>query len=101
MVLKNGGSSTLEVIKEIKALLPRIRSTLPPALNLTLLFDQSIFVRAAIQGVLREALIGRVSHRLDDPAFPGPGYNDGRLKLFKLCSKIPRLTKAPDMNNWR
>jgi multidrug efflux pump subunit AcrB len=56
-VLKNGGSSTLEVIKEIKALLPRIRSTLPPALNLTLLFDQSIFVRAAIQGVLREAVI--------------------------------------------
>src|SRR5580693_7237955 len=56
-VIKNGGSSTLEVIKEIKALLPRIRSTLPPALNLKLLFDQSIFVRAAIQGVLREAVI--------------------------------------------
>jgi CzcA family heavy metal efflux pump len=56
-VLKNGGSSTLEIIKELKAILPRIRSTLPPALNLKLLFDQSIFVRAAIQGVLREAVI--------------------------------------------
>jgi multidrug efflux pump subunit AcrB len=59
-VLKNGGSSTLEIIKELKAILPRIRSTLPPALDLKLLFDQSIFVRAAIQGVLREAVIAAV-----------------------------------------
>src|SRR3984957_3359048 len=59
-VLKNGGSSTLDVIRQIKAILPRIRSTLPPALNLKLLFDQSIFVRAAIQGVLREAIIAAV-----------------------------------------
>src|SRR5215472_11221246 len=56
-VLKNGGSSTLEIIKDLEAILPRIRSTLPPALDLKLLFDQSIFVRAAIQGVLREAVI--------------------------------------------
>jgi multidrug efflux pump subunit AcrB len=56
-VLKNGGSSTLEIIKDLKAMLPRIRSTLPSSLNLKLLFDQSIFVRAAIKGVLREATI--------------------------------------------
>jgi multidrug efflux pump subunit AcrB len=56
-VLKNGGSSTLEIIKDLKAILPRIRSTLPPALDLKLLFDQSVFVRAAIQDVLREAVI--------------------------------------------
>jgi multidrug efflux pump subunit AcrB len=55
-VLKNGGSSTLQIIKDLKAVLPRIRSTLPPALNLKLLFDQSVFVSAAIQDVLREAL---------------------------------------------
>ena len=54
-VLKNGGSSTLDIVARLKAILPRIRSTLPPALNLKLLFDQSIFVRSAIQGVLREA----------------------------------------------
>ena len=54
-VLKNGGSSTLEIVEELKAMLPRIRSTLPASLNLKLMFDQSIFVRAAIQGVLREA----------------------------------------------
>jgi len=54
-VLKNGGSSTLEIVSALKAMLPRIRSTLPPALSLKLMFDQSIFVRAAIAGVLREA----------------------------------------------
>jgi multidrug efflux pump subunit AcrB len=56
-VLKNGGSSTLDIVERIKEILPRIRSTLPAALNLKLMFDQSIFVRAAIQGVLREATI--------------------------------------------
>ncbi len=56
-VLKNGGSSTLKIVARIKEILPRIRSTLPAALNLKLLFDQSIFVRAAINGVLKEAII--------------------------------------------
>jgi multidrug efflux pump subunit AcrB len=56
-VLKNGGSSTLSIVAKIKEILPRIRSTLPPALNLKLLFDQSVFVRAAINGVLKEATI--------------------------------------------
>jgi len=56
-VLKNGGSSTLRIVAKIKEILPRIRSTLPAALNLKLLFDQSIFVRAAIDGVLKEATI--------------------------------------------
>jgi multidrug efflux pump subunit AcrB len=56
-VLKNGGSSTLDIVSRIKEILPRIRSTLPSALNLKLMFDQSIFVRAAIRGVLREATI--------------------------------------------
>ncbi len=56
-VLKNGGSSTLTIVAKIKEILPRINSTLPPALNLKLLFDQSIFVRAAINGVLKEATI--------------------------------------------
>ncbi|PYT29232.1 MAG: RND transporter [Acidobacteria bacterium] len=56
-VLKNGASSTLQIVRDLKKMLPRIRSTLPPELNLKLLFDQSVFVRAAIQGVLKEAII--------------------------------------------
>ncbi len=55
-VLKNGGSSTLDIVAKLKAILPRIESTLPPALKINLLFDQSIFVRAAIEGVLKEAI---------------------------------------------
>src|SRR5579872_2562028 len=55
-VLKNGGSSTIDIVRRIKASLPRIESTLPKALHVSLLFDQSIFVRAAIKGVLREAI---------------------------------------------
>ncbi len=54
--LKNGAVSTIEIVKRIKEVLPRIESTLPPGLNITTLFDQSIFVRAAIQDVLKEAL---------------------------------------------
>ena len=55
-VLKTGSASTLDIVKRLKQILPRVRSTLPPQLNLKLLFDQSIFVRAAINGVLREAI---------------------------------------------
>lgn len=56
-ILKNGDASTLSVVDRIRQALPRVRSTLPPALNLELRFDQSIFVRAAVGGVVREALI--------------------------------------------
>ncbi|OIR18583.1 multidrug resistance protein MdtC [mine drainage metagenome] len=56
-ILKSGGASTLDVIRRIKAVLPRVRSTLPKALQLTPQFDQSVFVRAALEGVVREAVI--------------------------------------------
>lgn len=56
-VLKNGGASTLDVISRVKDVLPRIESTLPKDLNIQPMFDQSIFVRASLNGVLREAAI--------------------------------------------
>src|ERR1700761_2324159 len=56
-VLKNGKASTLSIVKVVKSALPRIASTLPPQLKMTPLFDQSIFVRASMYGVLREAAI--------------------------------------------
>jgi multidrug efflux pump subunit AcrB len=55
-ILKNGNASTTAVVKAVQKLLPRVIETLPPGLNIKQLFDQSLFVRAAIQGVLREAL---------------------------------------------
>ncbi|HUK90291.1 MAG TPA: efflux RND transporter permease subunit, partial [Blastocatellia bacterium] len=56
-ILKSGNASTLEVVDGIKKLLPRVALTLPPQLKIQPLADQSIFVRAAVSGVLREAII--------------------------------------------
>jgi len=56
-ILKSGNASTLDVVKGIRSILPRVASTVPPQLKMTLLSDQSIFVRAAVQGVIREAII--------------------------------------------
>ena len=56
-VLKSANASTLDIIKRVKAALPRIAATLPKELKITQLFDQSIFVRASIDGVLREGVI--------------------------------------------
>ncbi|MCW5802772.1 MAG: efflux RND transporter permease subunit [Deltaproteobacteria bacterium] len=54
---KTGGSSTLDIVEGIKQLLPQVTAGLPPALEVKPLADQSVFVRAAISGVVREALI--------------------------------------------
>jgi len=56
-VLKAGNASTLDVVKGIRDLLPRVATTLPAALKIQPLADQSIFVRAAISGVIHEAVI--------------------------------------------
>jgi len=56
-ILKAGNASTLDVVKGVKELLPRVEATLPSQLKIQPLADQSIFVRAAISGVVREAII--------------------------------------------
>jgi multidrug efflux pump subunit AcrB len=56
-ILKTGTASTLDVVSGIRALLPRVIPTLPPELHVQPLADQSIFVRAAVSGVVREAII--------------------------------------------
>src|SRR6266481_2506515 len=56
-IQKIGNASTLDIITAIKKLLPSVKTTLPPDLQIRLLADQSVFVRGAISGVLREALI--------------------------------------------
>jgi CzcA family heavy metal efflux pump len=56
-ILKSGNASTLDVVKGIRGILPRVASTVPSQLKMTPLSDQSIFVRAAVQGVIREAVI--------------------------------------------
>ena len=56
-ITRNGQASTLAIVNAVKAALPRILANVPPELKVTALADQSVFVRASIQGVLREALI--------------------------------------------
>lgn len=56
-IIKLGGASTLTVVNGVKAMVPRAAETLPRELNIKALFDQSLFVRASIQGVIREGLI--------------------------------------------
>lgn len=56
-VYKNGRASTLQIVAGVKTLLLNVKPKLPPDLKLTPLFDQSLFVRASIQGVIHEALI--------------------------------------------
>lgn len=53
-ILKTGASSTLDIVKAIWNILPTMRAAAPPGLNIDLLFDQSIFVKAAIEGVVIE-----------------------------------------------
>src|SRR5450631_3694194 len=56
-IIKNGGSSTLDIVSTLRTVLPVISQILPKDLRITPLFDQSGFVRAAISGVVREAAI--------------------------------------------
>jgi CzcA family heavy metal efflux pump len=55
-IYKNGNASTLQIVAGIKAIVAQAAQSLPPELKVTSLFDQSLFVRASIQGVLREGL---------------------------------------------
>ncbi len=57
IVLKNGRTSTLDIVKHVKQMLPQVKAGLPPGLQITPLFDQSIFVSESINEVVREATI--------------------------------------------
>ena len=56
-VLKSGSASTLAIIDGVKAALPKIQEALPPSLKISLLNDQSLFVKAAVSGVVKEGVI--------------------------------------------
>ncbi len=56
-IMRNGRASTIDIVNSVKAQLKKIALTLPPELELRLLADQSVFVRASIEGVVKEAVI--------------------------------------------
>ncbi|HEX4593347.1 MAG TPA: efflux RND transporter permease subunit [Bryobacteraceae bacterium] len=59
-IMRNGQASTLDIVNQVKAVLPKILAGLPPEVKVRQLFDQSLFVRASINGVLREATIAAI-----------------------------------------
>lgn len=56
-ILKNGNTSTMEIAASVKRMLPQIQAKLPEELRISLLFDQSLFVRAAVDGVVHEGAL--------------------------------------------
>jgi multidrug efflux pump subunit AcrB len=56
-VIKNGDASTLDVVTQVKAALEQARASAPPGMKITELFDQSVFVKAAVEAVVREGAI--------------------------------------------
>jgi len=56
-IMKAASASTLDIVKRVREAIPKIKAGLPPELKIDLLFDQSIFVRAALEGVVKEAAI--------------------------------------------
>jgi multidrug efflux pump subunit AcrB len=59
-VYKTGNASTLSIVDRVKQTLKDYEGSRPEGLNVTTFFDQSLFVRAAIQGVVREGAIAAV-----------------------------------------
>src|SRR5580692_6628628 len=56
-IIKAGAASTLDIVARIKKAVPQVVKTLPPELEIKTLLDQSLFVRAAVQSVIREAVV--------------------------------------------
>ena len=56
-ILKAGNASTVDVVSRVRGRLPQVMATLPPAMHADLVGDQSVFVRAAVTGVIREGVI--------------------------------------------
>jgi len=83
-ILKTGTASTLDIVERVKKELPRILSTLPPELDVRLLLDQSLFVRASINAVLYEGLLAGVLVSLMILLFIG----SWRSTLI-VCTSIP------------
>ena len=81
-ILKNGSASTLDVVGRIRDIMPATLAKLPKELKASLLFDQSVFVRAAVSGVVKEAAIAAALTALMILLFLG----NWRLTLIILAS---------------
>jgi multidrug efflux pump subunit AcrB len=83
-VIKNGAASTLTIVDEVRAAIPKIKAGLPAALTLTPIFDQSVIVRASIHDVAQEAITAAILTALMILIFLG----SWRSTLI-VCTSIP------------
>ena len=83
-VIKNGNASTLTIVDQVKAAIPRIKAALPSQLTITPLFDQSVIVRASIKDVVQEAVTAAILTALMILIFLG----SWRSTLI-VCTSIP------------
>lgn len=56
-LLKNGKTSTLDIVNQIKSMVPTLQAAAPPGMHIEQLFDQSLFVKAAVDNVVHEGII--------------------------------------------
>ena len=101
-ILKSGNASTLNVVDGVRAVLPKIKSTLPPGLNVDILSDQSFFVRASVNGVVREAVIAGLLTALMILLFLGSWRSTlvvaTSIPLAILCSIVILSATGQTMN---
>jgi multidrug efflux pump subunit AcrB len=101
-LLKSGGASTLDVVNRLKEAMPRIQATLPSELDLRFLFDQSLFVRAAVDGVITEAAIAACLTALMSLLFLGSWRSTLivaiSIPLSILCSIVVRSFAGQTLN---
>src|SRR5882724_9821137 len=83
-ILKHADASTLAVVDSVREILPAIKASAPEGLELKIDFDQSVFVRGAIAGVVREAVISSILVSLMVGAFLGSWRS-----MVIVCTSIP------------
>jgi multidrug efflux pump subunit AcrB len=84
VVLKHADASTLGVVDSVREMLPLLRAVAPKALGIKMDFDQSVFVRGAITGVVREAVLASLLVSLMIFVFLGNWRS-----MVIVCTSIP------------
>lgn len=101
-ILKNGGASTLDIISRIKTTLPQVMKTVPSGLQVYQMFDQSVFVKASINGVLNEGMIAALLTALMILIFLGSWRSTiivvTSIPLSILCSIIILAAMGQTLN---
>jgi multidrug efflux pump subunit AcrB len=101
-ILKTGAGSTLAVVAGVKADLPQVQQTMPPGLKIATLDDQSVFVKAAVTGVIREGSIAAALTSLMILLFLGSWRSTViiavSIPLAILCSVIMLAATGETLN---